>query len=112
MNANNYFQCFELLTNTWMTVGCYDVQMVVHEQGKEDRFEQVKFAHFSDCEAYKFKFQSMYLNHIEMYDETKVLQYVIVVEESWDGVFRLCLPGNLCSNMSRNTCSKLSRSTQ
>ena len=79
--SNNYFQCFELLTNTWMTVGCYDVQMVVHEQGKNDTFEQVKFAHFSDCEAYKFKFQQMYLNHIEMYEEPKVIQYVIVVEE-------------------------------
>jgi len=80
-----------------MTVGCYDVQMVVHEQGKADTFEQVKFAHFSDCEAYKFKFQNMYLNHIEMYDETKVLQYIIVVEEmmraiAWQLTRRLADP--------------------
>ena len=81
MTAHNYFQCFELLTNTWMTIGCYDVQVKVQEAGKPEGLKQVKFAHFSDCEAYKFKFYNKFTSLIEQYDENKVLQYIIVVEE-------------------------------
>ena len=56
MTAHNFSRCFELLTNTWSNVGCYDVQVVVHEVGKADTTKNVKMAHFSDCEEYKFKF--------------------------------------------------------
>ena len=81
LTAHNFFRCFELLTNTWANVGCYDVQVVVHEVGKADTTKNVKMAHFSDCEEYKFKFYDQFLNLIDRHDEYKVLQYIIVIEE-------------------------------
>ena len=82
---SNYFACFEILTQTWATCGCFDVSIKITQPGQADSTKQVKYAHWSDCDAYRFLFMHEASVLREKYPEWKVLNFLMTIEEGVRG---------------------------